>query len=98
MSQLVRYTPTAAGQARVIRQPRAVTRACDVARADAQIVRARIAGRALATAAALQSTAALSHLEAALSTDEVVARRLGAIMQVAATGMAFDIASLSFEA
>jgi hypothetical protein len=96
MSQLVRYTAGPTGQV-VSRQQRAVGRACQAATADAQIVRARIAGRALATAAALQSTAALSALEAQLSVDEVVARRLGAIMQVAATGMAFEIASLTFE-
>ena len=97
MTQLVRYSSGPIGQAAPSRHQRAVSRACQEAGADSQIVRARIAGRALATAAALQSTAALSHLEAQLSSDEIIARRLGAIMQVATTGMAFDIASLTFE-
>lgn len=98
MSQIVRYTQSPGGQAFPSRQQRAVGRACEAASVDSQIVRARIAGRALAAAAAMQSTAALSHLEAALCTDERIARRLGPIMQVTAAGMAFDCASLSFEA
>ena len=79
------------------RHQRAFTRELTEVKRPARLAQARISSAAQVTAAALQATAALSSLEAQLATDEIVARRLGVIMNTATAVIAAEVAGLAFQ-
>ena len=80
------------------RQQRALSREIAEVTRPAQRKQAHITSTAKVSMTAMQAVAGLSAMEAQLSTDEVVARRLGRIMGATTSVIEADVWALGFEA
>jgi hypothetical protein len=93
---IVPYQSNPVARAIETRDRRAFARELAAVKRPAQLAQSRITAIAEASATAQQAVAALSRLEANLSSDEVVAQRLGRIMNVTTTVLEFELAALHF--
>ena len=95
MSSVVPYTPSNPIARAIERSDqRSFAREIVAVKRPARIAEERFEANARATARGMQAVAAVSQLEAQLSTDEVVARRLAPVVNAFTAGVVFEVQML----